>query len=391
MWRPTGNRRGGVQPAVRERGSSRGFSAHDASSASLSALGGPWLAACWAGHGAASGDDRTISFYHIHTKETLTDPLQEGRRVPPRGAQEDQLDHARLAQEPGDRDRSQDHRHHLGDARGAGLARARPHHLRLSLARYQRNAAQDGRRTGEPEPAHHRQGHRHLVSRTCRRRQMRYSASCASAAASATIRPPAFPSCTSTRAACATGRACRATSSPSSSRPVIRSTSPPTADRSRRPTCARRASAARMSLSRSRNSMLSRQRRRGNSSCVFDGSGAKPAPRPQKAFDSKMAVGAPTAEDGRRSRRRQRCRRSSRRSSSPSPSPSTGRRASPRPCLPPIARASTCWCRWPRSSRAACRKAAAPQLRWCFRQRSADQAAPRSSPMIPTPQAASRS
>jgi uncharacterized protein YcbK (DUF882 family) len=26
----------------------------------------------WAGHGAASGDDRTISFYHIHTKETLT-------------------------------------------------------------------------------------------------------------------------------------------------------------------------------------------------------------------------------------------------------------------------------------------------------------------------------
>ncbi len=42
-------------------------------SCSLAALtGSVALSIAWAGHGVASGDDRTISFYHIHTKETLT-------------------------------------------------------------------------------------------------------------------------------------------------------------------------------------------------------------------------------------------------------------------------------------------------------------------------------
>ena len=40
---------------------------------SLAALtGSVALGFAWVGHGVASGDDRTISFYHIHTKETLT-------------------------------------------------------------------------------------------------------------------------------------------------------------------------------------------------------------------------------------------------------------------------------------------------------------------------------
>ena len=40
-----------------------------------------------------------------------------------------------------------------------------PHHFRLSVARHQRDAAQDGRRAGQPEPPHPRQGRRRAFPR----------------------------------------------------------------------------------------------------------------------------------------------------------------------------------------------------------------------------------
>ncbi len=53
-------------------------------SCSLAALtGSVALSFAWAGHGAAAGDDRTISFYHIHTKETLTVQYKkDGQYIP---------------------------------------------------------------------------------------------------------------------------------------------------------------------------------------------------------------------------------------------------------------------------------------------------------------------
>ena len=95
-----------------------------------------------------------------------------------------------------------------GRRQGADLGR-----LRLPLAGDQLHAAPALERRRQIQPAHARQGDRLLHSRACR------SSSCAppgcarSAAASASTRPRARPSCIWIPAACGTGRACRRSSS----------------------------------------------------------------------------------------------------------------------------------------------------------------------------------
>ena len=73
--------------------------------------------------------------------------LQEERPVRRGGAEEDQLDHARLAQERSDQDGPAGDRPAVGGLSGGRRQGADPHHLRLPFARHQRHAAppQQGR------------------------------------------------------------------------------------------------------------------------------------------------------------------------------------------------------------------------------------------------------
>ena len=82
-----------------------------------------------------------------------------------------------------------------------GSQRADPHHLRLSLATStNEHAAPDRRRAGQAEPAHHRQGDRRHLPRRAAEAAALVGRHPRSAAASATTRPRAFRSCTSTPA-----------------------------------------------------------------------------------------------------------------------------------------------------------------------------------------------
>ncbi len=89
--------------------------------------------------------------------------IHEERQAHPRGDAKDQLGAPRLAQGRSHGDGSGAHRPGLGDPCRARIQGAHPRHLRLPLARHQRHAAADGRRPGQREPAHPRQGHGRAV------------------------------------------------------------------------------------------------------------------------------------------------------------------------------------------------------------------------------------
>ena len=194
-----------------------------------------------AGLVAQLAQTRTIALAQHPHRRNRHRRVQEERPLRARSDGAHQLGDARLAQERADEDGPGAGRSAVGDARRARLQATDQHHLRLSLARHQRHAAQDRRRAGEREPAHHRPGRRRAVPRRRRSSRCAMLRWCARRAASATTRPRRRRSCTSIPIACGRGRGLpRFELALSVSRTAGRSISRPRAVRSRRRTCARR-------------------------------------------------------------------------------------------------------------------------------------------------------
>ena len=107
---------------------------------------------------ANSTRDRTISFYSVNTKETLTiQYMKDGKRIPEAMQKINWILRDWRRDEPTEMDPD------LIDLvwevhTELRLRRADPHHLRLPFALHQRHAAPYRRRPGEREPPHPRQG-----------------------------------------------------------------------------------------------------------------------------------------------------------------------------------------------------------------------------------------
>ena len=117
---------------------------------------------------ANSNRDRTISFYGVNTKETLTiQYMKNGKHIPEAMEKINWMLRDWRKDEPTEMDPDLidlvwEMHNELGSAEPINVISAYP------LARHQRHAAPHRRRPGEPEPPHPRQGDGRAPSPTCR-------------------------------------------------------------------------------------------------------------------------------------------------------------------------------------------------------------------------------
>ena len=155
----------------------------------------------------ANGDTRTLSLYHNNTKESLTVTFRRNGQYDSRGLQ--QLNWF-LRDWRRDEPTRMDPR--LFDTvwevyREVGSDAADPREFGLPLAQYQFDAPAALQRGRQEQPAHAGQGDGLLPARRVRPSACAPSACGSRTAASAIIPTPTRPSCISTSAACAPGRA----------------------------------------------------------------------------------------------------------------------------------------------------------------------------------------
>ncbi len=167
---------------------------------------------CIAGAGSvhdatALNETRTLSFHHTHSGEDLTVTFKRNGRYDEAALKK--LNHFLRDWRSQDQtdDGSSPVRHPLGSLPRRRRQAADPDHLRLPLPRHQRHAPPPLLRRGAPQPAHAGPGDGLLHSRRAAANRSAPPVCACSAAASASIRPPARPSSISTPAASGTGRA----------------------------------------------------------------------------------------------------------------------------------------------------------------------------------------
>ena len=122
-------------------------------------------ALCWpAAMQASRREAHPLSLQHPHQREPDRH-LQDGRPLRRGRPEAAQPFHARLAAQRIARDGSRADRPDLDAARGARIERAGQAHLGLPFGDDQQQAPAQGRRPGQEQPAHPRQGSRHPVPR----------------------------------------------------------------------------------------------------------------------------------------------------------------------------------------------------------------------------------
>ena len=155
----------------------------------------------------AEGDTRTISLHHIHTDEDITITFKRDGRYDEAALEKLNWFLRDWRKDEADQDGPAPDRPGVGGAARGRHQGADLGGVRLSLAGDQRHAAPPQLRRGALQPAHARPRHGFLHSRRAARTAARHRACGCSAAASASIRPPARRSSTWIPAACGIGRA----------------------------------------------------------------------------------------------------------------------------------------------------------------------------------------